>query len=77
MNTQTNTFDEMRHLKFLGLDRNPFPVAPDSVNFFTTEHIDQVITNVVHGVAARKGFMVLTGDVGLGAAGGGAVDGEQ
>ena len=66
MNTRTNTIDEMRHLKFLGLDRNPFPVAPDSVNFFITEHIDQVITNVVHGVAARKGFMVLTGDVGLG-----------
>jgi general secretion pathway protein A len=66
MNTRINTFDEMRHLKFLGLDRNPFPVAPDSVNFFITWHIDQVITNVVHGVAARKGFMVLTGDVGLG-----------
>lgn len=61
-----NTLDEMRHLKFLGLDQNPFPIAPDSVNFFMTEHIDQVITNVVHGVAARKGFMVLTGDVGLG-----------
>jgi len=61
-----NTLDEMRHLKFLGLDRNPFPIAPDSVDFFITEHIDQVITNVVHGVAARKGFMVLTGDVGLG-----------
>jgi general secretion pathway protein A len=57
---------EMRHLKFLGLDRNPFPIAPDSENFFITGHIDQIITNVVHGVAARKGFMVLTGDVGLG-----------
>ena len=58
--------DEMRHLSYLGLRHNPFPVAPDNANFFISETIDRVITNIVHGVLARKGFMVLTGDIGLG-----------
>ena len=58
--------DEMRHLSYLGLRHNPFPVAPDNAHFFISETIDRVITNIVHGVLARKGFMVLTGDIGLG-----------
>jgi len=56
----------MRHLSYLGLRHNPFPVAPDNAHFFISETIDRVITNIVHGVLARKGFMVLTGDIGLG-----------
>jgi len=54
------------YLELLGLEQNPFPVAPDDVNFFFSEHIDKIVTEIVHGVMARKGFMVLTGDVGLG-----------
>jgi len=64
--TSHNVFEELRHLRFLGLSSNPFPVAPDNENFFVSEGIDRVIVNLVHGILSRKGFLVLTGDIGLG-----------
>jgi general secretion pathway protein A len=54
------------YLKFLGLEQHPFPVAPDDEHFFMSEPIERIIAEIVHGVMARKGFLVLTGDVGLG-----------
>ncbi|MBW1680368.1 MAG: AAA family ATPase [Deltaproteobacteria bacterium] len=57
---------ESRYLEHLGLSFNPFPVAPDVENFFLSHTIDRLITEIVHGVLTRKGFMVLTGEVGLG-----------
>jgi general secretion pathway protein A len=50
----------------LGLDRHPFPVAPDDAHFYTSSFIEQVVAEVVHGIDTRKGFMVISGDVGLG-----------
>ncbi len=58
--------EELSYLSFFGLDFNPFPVAPDDENFYFSEHIDQIVTEIVHGIVTRKGFMVLTGDIGLG-----------
>lgn len=54
------------YLNVLGLHRHPFPVAPDEEHFYVSDHIDQVVTELVHGIQARKGFMVLGGEVGLG-----------
>ena len=59
-------FEELQHLQCLGLGCNPFPVAPDNENFFLSETIERVTANIVHGMLARKGFLVLTGDIGLG-----------
>ncbi|MEA3435045.1 MAG: AAA family ATPase [Thermodesulfobacteriota bacterium] len=59
-------YKELSYLEFLGMDYNPFPVAPDDENFYISEHIDQILAEIVHGIISRKGFMVLTGDVGLG-----------
>ncbi|MEJ2038637.1 MAG: AAA family ATPase [Desulfosarcinaceae bacterium] len=56
----------LSYLNRFSLDRHPFPVAPDDENFFLSGHIEQVLVEIVHGVTARKGFMVLVGDVGLG-----------
>jgi len=58
--------EELRYLEYFGLGYNPFPVAPDTENFYISEHIDQILTELVHGIVARKGFMVLTGEIGLG-----------
>ena len=58
--------EPLAYLKRLNLDRHPFPVAPDDMNFFISSHIEQVLSELVHGIKARKGFMVLAGDVGLG-----------
>jgi len=54
------------YLNFFGLNQNPFPVAPDNLNFYISDNIDQILSNLVHGIVSRKGFMVLTGDIGLG-----------
>jgi len=54
------------YLSSLGLKYHPFPVAPDDRDFYTTDYLEQVIAEIVHGIAARKGFMVLSGDVGVG-----------
>jgi len=64
--TTSAAYKELSYLDFLGLDHNPFPVAPDDENFYISEHIDQILAEMVHGIISRKGFMVLTGDIGLG-----------
>lgn len=51
---------------YLGLHHNPFPVAPDDANFYLSATIEEIVAEIVHGVCARKGFILLTGDVGLG-----------
>ena len=61
-----STDEELRYLEHFGLSFNPFPVAPDVENFFLSQSIDLVITEIVHGILTRKGFMVLTGEIGLG-----------
>jgi len=58
--------EELQYLDYFGLKYNPFPVAPDNENFFLSENTDQILTELVHGAITRKGFMVLTGEIGLG-----------
>ncbi len=66
LNQHDTVNESTPYLDFFGLIQNPFPVAPDNVNFYISEHIDQILSNIVHGIVSRKGFMVLTGDIGLG-----------
>ncbi|MCD4755071.1 MAG: AAA family ATPase [Deltaproteobacteria bacterium] len=58
--------EEMKHLGYFGLQHNPFPVAPDIENFYLCENTDRIVTEIVHGIITRKGFMVFTGEIGLG-----------
>ena len=58
--------DETVYLDYFGLSCNPFPVVPDYEKLFLSDHIDMIISELVHGIQARKGFMVLTGEIGLG-----------
>ncbi len=58
--------DNGGHLKRLGLKCHPFPVAPDDKHFYITRYFEQLIGEIVHGISARKGFMVVSGDVGVG-----------
>lgn len=62
----SEAYEELSYLDFLGLDYNPFPVAPDDENFYFSEHIYEILSEIIHGIISRKGFMVITGDVGLG-----------
>lgn len=50
----------------LGLSRNPFPPTPDAGSYFFTPRLEEDFAEIVHCVEARKGFVLLTGEVGLG-----------
>jgi general secretion pathway protein A len=52
--------------KFYGLTRNPFEVSPDPYFFCPTPRHTEALTNLAYGVIRRKGFVVLTGEVGTG-----------
>lgn len=54
------------HLATLGLVRNPFPYTPDAGCYFTTPHLDEQVVEIEHCIQARKGFCLLTAEVGMG-----------
>jgi general secretion pathway protein A len=54
------------HLAALGLVRNPFPYTPDAGCYFTTPHLDEQLVELEHCVVSRKGFSLLTAEVGMG-----------
>ncbi|MBI4164331.1 MAG: PEGA domain-containing protein [Acidobacteria bacterium] len=52
--------------KFFGLKENPFNVTPDPRFLYSTPHTEEALACLTYGVQARKGFVMLTGDVGTG-----------
>lgn len=52
--------------QFFGLDRNPFELSPDPYFVFPTDKTKEVFAAVYYAVARRKGFVVVTGEVGTG-----------
>jgi general secretion pathway protein A len=53
-------------LQELNLETNPFPVVPDFNAIFMTNQVDIILSEVAHMIHRRRGFMVVTGEVGLG-----------
>jgi type II secretory pathway predicted ATPase ExeA len=52
--------------QFFGLTRNSFDISPDPYFLFPTPRHNEALAAIAYGVAQRKGFMVLTGEVGTG-----------
>jgi general secretion pathway protein A len=52
--------------KFFGLRENPFNVNPDPRYLFTTPHTEEALSCLSYGIQTRKGFILLTGEVGTG-----------
>src|SRR5579872_4679812 len=52
--------------KFFGLRENPFNVNPDPRYLFVTPHTEEALSCLTYGVQGRKGFILLTGEVGTG-----------
>ena len=52
--------------KFYGLSENPFNVNPDPRYLYVTEHIQEALACLHYGIDNRKGFILLTGEVGTG-----------
>jgi general secretion pathway protein A len=51
---------------FFRLKRDPFEVSPDPYFMFATPGHVEAFANLYYGIRSRKGFMVLTGEVGTG-----------
>jgi len=51
---------------FFGFTQNPFNMSPDPSFLFRSEQHEEALANLRYGVQARKGFVVMTGEVGTG-----------
>ncbi|MBO0910816.1 MAG: AAA family ATPase [Acidobacteria bacterium] len=52
--------------EFFGLRTNPFSVNPDPRYLFLTRHTEEALACLTYGIQTRKGFVLLTGEVGTG-----------
>jgi len=51
---------------FFNLQRNPFEITPDPAFLFPTRRHNEALSALYYGIQRRKGFVVLTGEVGTG-----------
>ncbi len=51
---------------FFGFTQNPFNMSPDPSFLFRSPQHEESLANLIYGVQSRKGFIVLTGEVGTG-----------
>lgn len=51
---------------FFGFNQSPFNLSPDPSFLFRSAQHEEALANLIYGVQSRKGFIVLTGEVGTG-----------
>jgi general secretion pathway protein A len=51
---------------FFGFTENPFNLTPDPAFLYRSRQHEEALANLIYGVQSRKGFVVLTGEVGTG-----------
>ncbi len=51
---------------FFGFKLNPFNLSPDPHFLYRSDQHEEAIANLIYGVQSRKGFIVLSGEVGTG-----------
>ncbi len=52
--------------EFFGLRANPFNVNPDPRYLYLTRHTEEALACLTYGIQSRKGFVLLSGEVGTG-----------
>jgi general secretion pathway protein A len=52
--------------QFFGLREVPFSVSPDPRFLFMTHYSQEALASLTYGIQSRKGFILLTGEVGTG-----------
>jgi len=52
--------------KFFGLKESPFSVSPDPRYLYWTKTTQESLSALAYGIQSRKGFLLLTGEVGTG-----------
>jgi general secretion pathway protein A len=51
---------------FFGFTEGPFSLSPDPAFLYRSAQHEEALANLIYGVQSRKGFIVLTGEVGTG-----------
>ncbi len=51
---------------FFGFTQNPFNMSPDPSFLFRSRQHEEALANLIYGVQSRKGFIVISGEVGTG-----------
>lgn len=51
---------------FFGFAESPFDLSPDPAFLYRSPQHEEALANLIYGVHSRKGFIVLTGEVGTG-----------
>lgn len=54
------------YIKYFGLHERPFSITPDPRFLYTNPVYEEAYANLRYGVRERRGFIVLTGEVGTG-----------
>jgi general secretion pathway protein A len=54
------------YLNFYGLKKEPFSITPDPAFLYLSPSHKESLAAVIYGVKMRKGFVVITGEVGVG-----------
>ena len=49
---------------FFGLNSSPFNLSPDPSYLYRSQQHEEALASLIYGVQSRKGFIVLTGEVG-------------
>src|ERR1700746_220797 len=66
MRSQTRSRSNGMYKEFFGLRANPFNVNPDPRYLFLTRHTEEALACLTYGIQSRKGFVLLSGEVGTG-----------
>lgn len=51
---------------YFGFSASPFSLSPDPAFFYRSQQHEEALANLIYGVQSRKGFVVLSGEVGTG-----------
>lgn len=51
---------------YFGFRQSPFSLSPDPRFLYRSKHHEEALANLIYGVQSRKGFIVMTGEVGTG-----------
>src|SRR6202162_1597816 len=51
---------------YFGFNDSPFSLSPDPAFLYRSTQHEEALANLIYGVQSRKGFIVLTGEVGTG-----------
>jgi general secretion pathway protein A len=66
LNSQWVNLKSQSLLEHFGLSREPFNITPDPGFLYLSASHQQALARLLYGIDARKGFIVLTGEVGTG-----------